>query len=67
MFLNLQGVLPGYSRGLHKRSLQRPRPNLYVAGEKKLKWFEHLAPENETSGVGEVDDYEIPLVIPYSE
>ena len=47
MFLRSQGVLQSHGRGLHKRSLQRPRANLYLAGAENLKGFEHLAAENE--------------------
>ena len=64
MFLRSQGVLPRHGRGLQKRSLQRPRANLYLTGAENLKGFEHLAAENESLQVWSL---QIPFVIPFSE
>ena len=64
MILGLFCVLAAHAQNHHKRTLQRPRPNIYLAGAKNLKGFEHLAAENELMEVG---NYDISFVIPYSE
>ena len=47
MILEFFRVLVKYAKYHHKRTLQRPRPNPYLAGAKNLEGFGRLVIENE--------------------
>ena len=47
MILGLFWVILVHAQNRHKRTLQRPRPNPYLAGAENLKGFGRLVIENE--------------------